>query len=102
MRQAMAVSAERAQQIADRAAFGGLPPNAARPAICCARSALTAIACRIPALSTTKMARRGFRRRRWPFRTPISSSGWQHWVRADPAPADADGSRELAILECRR
>ena len=51
------------------------PPNAARSPICCARSALTAIACRIPALSTTKMARRGFRRRHWPFRTPSSSSG---------------------------
>ena len=56
------------------------PQDAAPSPICCALSAPIAIACPIRALSTTTMARRGFRRQRWPFRTPISSSGWRRWV----------------------
>ena len=35
----------------------------------------------IPGPSITRTARRGFRRRRWPFPTPSSSNGWQRWVR---------------------
>jgi hypothetical protein len=82
----IAVVTQRMVRAQDGSGYGALPtrsvvlaplrpPNAARSPICCARSARTVIAYRIPALLTTKMAGRGFRQRRWPFRTPSSWSG---------------------------
>src|SRR5580704_13969509 len=55
------------------------PQDAAQSPICCALSAPIAIACPIRALSTTTMARRGFRRQRWPFRTPTVHENAPSW-----------------------
>jgi hypothetical protein len=57
------------------------PQSGVPSPICCARLAQTAIVCPIPGPSITRTARRGFRRRRWLFPTPINSSGWRRLVR---------------------